>query len=170
MTFTEQVTATLIGTFGGFVGSLALFWIRQSFQEARREKALLTNLHYEIDYNINLLKTYEDEITRCIQAVGADSREVYLTIDYALIARYFSIQFYREGLISRHLHPDDVSKWNGFLATFCEGGETYVSETVEKWRKQEVTKEQAFKALEHEVNRVRYARKLSEYLKDKIKS
>ena len=97
MTYRQQIIATLIGTFAGFVGSLILFWIKEAFQKRKQEKSLVKHLRYELDYNINLLTKYEKDLTQSIEAVGADSRSVFSTIEYAKVARFFSIQFYREG-------------------------------------------------------------------------
>lgn len=169
MTFQEQVVATLIGTSGGFIGSLFLFWIKQFAEKRSKEKTLVRNLHYEIEYNIHLLKGYEMQLTECIEAVGADDKQTYLSIDYSFIARHFSIQFYREGLISNFLHPEDMKRWNGFLSTLGAGSQEYVQDILEKWRKSEVEKEDVFKALKHERDQVKYAREMSEYLKQKIK-
>jgi hypothetical protein len=169
MTFTQQVIATLIGSFGGFLAALAMMWIKQWFDDSRKEKSLLNNLRYEIAYNINLLNRYDDQITKCIEAVGADSKAVYLSLDYNLVARYFSIQFYREGLISRYLHIEDVKRWNDFLSTLSEGSEDYVSETIKKWRDGQASKEQTFNALKHERDQIRYAKELSDYLSQKFR-
>jgi len=169
MTFQEQVVATLIGTSGGFIGSLLLFWIKQFAEKWGKEIFFMHKLAYEIEYNIHLLKGYETQLTECIEAVGADGKQTYLNIDYSFIARHFSIQFYREGLISKFLHPEDMKRWNGFLSTLGEGSQTYVQDILKKWRKSEVEKEAVFKALKHERDQVKYAREMSEYLKQKIK-
>lgn len=169
MTFQEQVVATLIGTSGGFIGSLLLFWIKQFAEKRSKEKTLVRNLRYEIEYNIHLLKGYETQLTECIEAVGADGKQTYLSIDYSFIARHFSIQFYREGVISKFFHPEDMKRWNGFLSTLGEGSQAYVQDILEKWRKSEVEKDDVFKALKHERDQVKYAREMSEYLKQKIK-
>jgi hypothetical protein len=168
MTFQEQVVATLIGTSGGFIGSLVLFWIKQATEKRNKAKTLIRNLHYEIEYNIHLLTGYETQLTECIEAVGADGKQTYLTIDYSFIARHFSIQFYREGLISEFLHPEDMKRWNGFLSTLGEGSQEYVQDILEQWRKSQIDKEDVFKALKHERDQVKYAREMSEYLKQKI--
>jgi len=168
MTFNQQVIATLIGSFCGFLAALAMLWVKEWFHDSRKEKSLIKNLRYEIEYNINLLNKYEDQLTKCIEAVGADTREVYLTVNYALIARYFSIQFYREGLVSKYLHIEDVKRWNDFLSTLNEGSDAHVSDTLENWRKNKANKEQVFKALRHERDQIGYAKELSEYLKQKI--
>lgn len=168
MTFVQSVWAALIGSFGGFLGALVLFWIKVSWDESRKEKSLVKNLNYEFDYNINLLKKYDDQLTKCIEAVSADSKEIYLSIDYAFIGRHFAILFYQQGFISNYLHVEDMKRWNDFLSTLGEGSEAYVNEIVEKWRSDEATKDQIFKALKHERAQIQNAKELCEYLKQKI--
>ena len=80
----------------------------------------------------------------------------------------FSVLFYREGLISKYLHVEDVKNWNNFLITLSEGSEAYANETVEKWRNGEATKEQVFKVLKHERDQIKYAKELCAYFKQKI--
>lgn len=168
MTFTQYIIAALIGSFWGFVGALGMLWAKSWFDESRKERALVKNLHYELEYNINLLDKYANEITKCIEATAADSKEVYLSIDYTFVARHFAVQFYREGLVSKYLHVEDVKRWNDFLSTLSEGGETYATETVENWRKNEANKEQVFRALKHERDQIVYAKDLCTYLRKKI--
>ena len=45
MTFLEQVVATLIGTSGGFIGSLLLFWIKQAAEKISKEKKLMVEVY-----------------------------------------------------------------------------------------------------------------------------
>ena len=168
LSFQQQVIATLIGTFAGFFGSLILFWIKESRQKKNKEDSLITNLLYEFDYNINLLCKYETELTQCIESVGADSKSVYCSIEYDKVARFFSIQFYREGLISKYLHPENMKRWNDFLSSLGEGSEEYIKNRLEQWRGSNIDKETVFKALKHERNVIKYAREMSEYLKNEI--
>lgn len=170
MTYTQQIIATLIGTFVGFIGSLTLFWIKEWSQKKKQQKSLVEHLLYEFDYNISLLSKYEADLSKCIEAINADSRSVFTTVQYDKIARYFSIQFYREGLVMKYLHPEDVKNWNDFLSSLGEGAEAYILDTLEKWRDSNIDKQKAFKAIEHERNHVEYARKMCEYLKAKIAS
>lgn len=168
MTYQEQVTATLIGTFFGFIGSLILFWIKNSWEARQRKKALLKNLGYELDYNINLFLRFEEQLTKLIEVVSADSRDLFLSLNYGSIARFFAIQFYQAGLIAKYLHPEDMKRWNDFLTTLGEGSEAYAVNTVTKWRNSEIDKEGTFQALKYERDQVKYAREFSEYLKGKI--
>ena len=54
---------------------------------------------------------------------------------------------FRGALISKYLHVEDMKRWNEFLSTLGEGSEIYVNEVLEKWRKNEETKDETFKAL-----------------------
>lgn len=168
MTFSQYIIAAFIGSFGGFLGALGMLWVKSWFDNSRKEKSLVKNLHYEIAYNINLLGKYADQVSKCIEAVSVDSKEVYVSLNYGFVARHFSIQFYREGLISKYLHVEDVKRWNDFLSTLSEGSEAYITETVEKWRKNEASKEQVFEALKHERDQIQYAKDLCIYLKQRI--
>ena len=168
MTFQQQLLATLIGTFSGFVGSLILFWVKELWQSKNKKDATVKNLLYELRYNINLFGKYEAELTKCIEDVSSDSKNVYLTIDYEKVASYFSIQFYQTGLISKYFHPEDVKRWNDFLITVSKGSEIYVNEMLEKWRKSEIEKPKIHNILKLERDQVRYAKEKSEYIKEKI--
>lgn len=170
MNFCKQVLATLIGSFGGFLAALAMLWIKNWFDSSQKETVLLKNLRFEIDYNINVLCKFDDQLTKCIEAVGADSKSLYLSLDYNLVAHHFSILFYREGLITKYLHVEDVKRWNDFLSTLSPGGENYVMEVLEKWRHASIDKETVFSVLNHERAQVRYAKELSEYLKSRLAS
>lgn len=168
MTFTKQIIATLIGSFGGFLAALAMLWAKNWFDSSQKESALLKNLRFEIDYNINVLLKFDDQLTKCIEAVGSDSRSLYLSIDYNFIAHHFSILFYREGLVTKYLHVEDVKRWNDFLSTLSPGMEKHVLNTIEQWRHSSIEKEEVFSVLNHERSQVRYAKELSEYLKARL--
>ncbi len=168
MTFTQQLLATLLGTCAGFCGSLILFWIKEAWQNHRKKKAIIKNLDYEFDYNINLLNKYDKELTGCLEKIAADSKVVYSSIQYSKIFKYFANQFYAEGLFSKYLHPEDLKRWNDFLTTLSPGSETYFLEMLEKWRKSETTKADMHAAVEQERTNVRDARDMTVYLKAKI--
>ena len=170
MVIAQSILPTLIGSFGGSVAALVMLWIKTSYDDSRKRKRILKCLHYELDYNINLLSQYREKVAKCREAVSAGIRDTYLSIDYGFIARHFSVMFYREGLILDYLHVEDVKRWNDFLSMLGEGSEAYVVDTVQKWRDGREAKEQTFKALDHEENQIKYGVELCEYLKKKIRS
>lgn len=168
MTFTEQIWATLVGTFAGFMGSLILFWIKELVTKRGLQKSLINNLNYELDYNIALYKKYDELITKCIEQTGADDRNAYLNINYQYVARFFAIQFYQSGLIQKYLHHEDMKRWNDFMITLAEGSQQYVLKRLEAWRNGEIKKEEIFGALSYERDQVRDALKTTEYIKNKV--
>ena len=168
MTYGQQITATLIGTSAGFCGSVILFWLKELWQGSRRKRAIIKNLDYEFDYNINLLNKYDKDLTTCLEKIAADSKVVYCSIQYSKIFKYFANQLYTEGLFSKYLHPEDMKRWNDFLTTLSAGSENYFLEMLDKWRKSETTKTDVHAAVEQERTNIRYAREITEYLKGKI--
>lgn len=170
MTFWNHVTATLIGTIAGFIFSLALFWLKERLKQNRLINHLVTNLKYELEYNLNLFKKYSARVSECIEAINSDKKDVYLTLDYNFVASYFSIQFYREGLARRYLHYEDMKRWNDVVSNHSAGTEQYVMDVVESWRKSEIEKDKVFSALKHERDQLNYAIEMIEYLKAKIPS
>ena len=55
-------------------------------------------MNYEFDYNINLLNNYHDQLTKCIEAVGVDSKLANIDIDYDFISRHFRVAFIKKDL------------------------------------------------------------------------
>ncbi|MFI5330279.1 MAG: hypothetical protein ACHQ2F_04485 [Desulfobaccales bacterium] len=170
MKFWEQLLATFIGATAGFIFSLVLFWLKEQWKQNRLIKNLLVNLHFELEYNLNLFKKYSERVTECIEAVNSGNRQVYINLDYTFIASYFSLQFYREGLASKYLHYEDVKQWNDVLSNHSQGMEQYILDILESWRKSEVEKEKVFNLLKHERDNLNYGIKMTEYLKTKIPS
>jgi hypothetical protein len=168
MKFWEQALATSIGALAGFIFALILFWIKERWKKNRLTNQLLNNLHFELEYNLNVFKTYQQRVTECIEAVNSDNKEVYINLDYKFIASYFSIQFYREGLARKYLHYEDMKQWNDVLSNHSEGMEQYILDILESWRKSEVEKDKVFKLLKHHRDQLNYAIKMVEYLKAKI--
>ena len=122
-----------------------------------------------MQYNINLYEKCESEIQNCIEAISNDSRDIYLSLDYHFVARFFARQFYNEGLLLKYFHPEDMRRWNVILTQIDEGSDAHVTDCVDKWReKQEIERESVFRALKHEKKQVSYAKEMSEYILAKL--
>lgn len=170
MKFWEQLLATSIGATAGFIFSLVLFWLKEQWKQNRLIKNLLVNLHFELEYNLNLFKKYSERVTECIEAVNSGNKQVYINLDYQFVASYFSLQFYREGLATKYLHYEDMKQWNDALSNHSPGMEQYILDILESWRKSEAEKDKVFNLLKHERDNLSYAIKMMEYLKAKIPS
>ncbi len=142
--------------------------LKELWQDSKKKKAIIKNLGFEFDYNINLLNKYDKDLTTCLEKIAADSKVVYSSIQYSKIFKYFANQLYTEGLFSKYLHPEDMKRWNDFLTTLSAGSENYFLEMLDKWRKSETTKTEVHAAVEQERTNIRDAREITKYLKGKI--
>ena len=168
MSFWETALSSSLGAFVGFLGALIIYFIKEFRSRVARQKAVVSNLKYELTYNINLYSKFEGQIQDCIEAISNDSHDTYLSLDYDFIARHFARQFYNEGILPKYFHPEDVRRWNIVLSSVSDGSQAYVIESVEKWREQNIEKEKVFKSLKHEKTQVAYAREMSEYILKKL--
>jgi len=164
MSFLESA----LGPFIGFVGALILFFLIEYFNKAKQEKSIVKNLTYELKYNLNLYEKFEEQIQECIEGISNDKRNVYLNLDYDFVGRYFALQFYRQGGISKFFHHEDMRRWNISLTSISEGGEKYVTDSVDKWRDSEIEKSEVFDALNYEKTQIKYAKEMSEYILNKL--
>ena len=170
MKFWDQLLATSLAVTAGFIFSLFLFWLQENWKQNRLIRNLLTNLHFELQYNLNLFKKYSERVTECIEAVNSGNTTVYINLDYKFVAYYFSLQFYREGLASKYLHYYDIKQWNDVLTNHSPGMEQYIFDILASWRKSKAEKDKVFNSLKHERDNLNYAIKMMEYLKAKIPS
>ncbi len=168
MEFWDRVIASSIGSFGGFVGALGIYLIIVWIEKGKKQKNLIQNLKYEIQYNIHLFKEYSEQITKCIECVSNDSKNTYTNINYSFVASHFAVLFYQEGLIVKKFKPEDMKRWNDFLIKVSEGSEEYVLNELDNWRKSEATKEEVHKALDFEREQLKSAIETSEYILKKL--
>lgn len=168
MTFQQQLVSTLLGVFCGFMGSLILFWIKEAVTKASYRKNLVSNLGYELQYNISLFEKWEEELTKCIESTSADNRNSFLHIDYQYIARFFAIQFYQSGLIQKYFDHEDMKRWNDFMVNLGIGSQTYVLAQLDEWRSGKLSKDAIFNALDLERGGIRCALKTARYIKCKL--
>ena len=169
MTFCESALASSIGAFVGFVGALLIFFVKEWWQNKVRRTSIVENLKLEIAYNINLYEEFEKQIQNCIEALSNDSRSLYLNLDYDFVGTHFAKQFYQNGLLLKYFHPEDMRRWNVMLTKIGAGADKYVTACVDQWREEKVIdKEEVYKALKHEKDKVTYAKEMSEYIRSKL--
>jgi len=169
MTFLESVISSSIGAFVGFLGALIIFFVKEWWQTNTNKTSIIENLKLELTYNITLYNDFEQKVQECIEAISNDSKSVYLTLDYDFIGTHFAIQFYRNGLLLKYFHPEDMRRWNVMLTLIGEGAEKHVVECVDQWRDNEGTeKENVYRALNHEKKQLAYAREMSQYILKKL--
>lgn len=169
MSFCQSVLSSSIGAFIGFLGAIVVFFIKEWWQNANRNKSIIENLKLELTYNINLYEKYEAQIQECIEAISIDGRTVYLNLDYNFVGTYFAKQFYNNGLLLKYFHPEDMRRWNVMLTQIGAGAENHVINCVDQWReKKEIEKEIVYNALKHEKSQITYAKEMSQYILQKL--
>ena len=165
----QQVGSTLIGVVIGFGFSLLLFWCKEFYLYRKKKKDLLQCLNYEFEYNQNLFTKFLKKVDECIIAVNGDRRDTYLnSLEYALVASYFSQCFYREGLIIKYLHVENTKRWNDLLANNSVGSEEYIKERLEKWREEKISKTEIITSLQNEKTQLENSIEMIKYLKGEI--
>ena len=123
----------------------------------------------EITYNINLYEKCEKSVQDCIEAISNGSRSVFLKLDYNFVGTFFAIQFYQSGLLLKYFHPEDMRRWNVMLNQIGAGAEAHVTNCVTQWReKKGITQEAVYNALKYEKSQIAYAKKMSEYILEKL--
>ncbi len=170
MSFIQQLIASAIGAFLGFSFSLILFWFQKKYEDKKLKNSLKKNLQFEMEYNINVLKKYLEKVEDCISQVNADSKSIYLNLDYSFIGRYHSKEFYNHGLISDYFHHENVRRWNIFLLELGEGNHNYINKEVEKWRKGKIEKEDIYLALNQEKKHIKYGLEMCEFILTTVSS
>lgn len=168
LSFWEQAGATVVGVTVGFVFSLALFWLKEFISDKKKKKHILECLKYEFEYNLNLYRKALKQVNDCITAVGIDSKNTYLTLHYELVTTFFAQQFYKEGLLLKYLHWEDMNRWNDMISKHFAGSDKYVMDLLAKWRESETTKEDIFTALNIEKGYLENAIEMVNCLKGKI--
>lgn len=168
MEFWDRVISSSIGSFGGFVGAVGIYLIIGWTEKRKKERNLILNLKYEIQYNLHLFEKYCDQITKCIEGISNDSKNTFININYSSVARYFAVLFYQEGLITKKFNPEDVKQWDDLLIKVSEGSDAYVCNKLTKWRASETSKKEVHEALDFEREQLKSAIKVSEYILGKL--
>ncbi len=165
MSFGESVLSSSIGAFGGFLGALIVFFIKERCQCSIRKRSTIENLKLELTYNINLYEKFEKQIQDSFEDISRDKRKVHLTLNYHFVATCFAKQFYEYGLLLKHFHVEDMRRWNVIVTQISDGAEKHVIECVDQWRENKgIKKETVCDALKYEKAQIAYAKEMSEYI------
>ncbi len=160
MTFGQQVLATMIGAAAGFMFSLVLFYLKEYHSLRRLRTAARKNLRREFDYNILLIKQFDEDITKAIEMVSADDRSITYFLSYARFQRAFVQQYYFQGLLFEYFDSEDVAQIDNLLIRFAVGGEAFVNRSVDDWRTGQLDKPTTVKVLSFQRDQFRESSKI----------
>ena len=161
----ESFLASALGSFVGFIGALALFFLKEWRETRIKDQATIANLKLELAYNINLYEKLESQLGDVIEALSNDVKYFSLALDYKFVATHFAKQFYQSGLLLKYFHAEDMRRWNAMLSEVSEGADTYINEQVDKYIDgEDIKKDDLYKSLKQELKHVTYAKEMSDYV------
>lgn len=126
-------------------------------------------LRQQLEKATALLQDLERELERCIEAIIAGSGSTELRLDYGALNEVVSRLSEDIDVMRRHVAADDLAGWQEFMGIIGEGAETHAQRVMAEWKAGRCKREHAIAALDEEKNFVRYARQLSEYLRDTLR-
>lgn len=165
MTFREQLWASLVGSFFGFVFAISLFFITNWIQLWLRNKSLQKHLQRELSYNISWLQELADDIDKILRQIIADDHGIYHYLRYSYFQRYFIQESFRNGILYDKLNNEDISYLNQMLLHCDVGVEQYVNSLIAQWKNQQIDKKAAVDNFEFQKSElVRYKKHLEQLL------
>lgn len=108
MTFWQQVSATLLGTFAGFAFSLVLFYLTDRFKRQHDRGKILKGLRRELAFDLALFNSWLKAIEDCRLKVASGDKNVFTYLDYTRFLSIFIGHAVREGILYDLLTDDDL--------------------------------------------------------------
>jgi hypothetical protein len=118
MDFWQQVLSTLIGTFAGFLLSLALFYLTETWKNSRTRKDLGANIAKEIQFNLDFLTQYKTDFEKMLRQVTAGDKQIFTVFRHNKLQRLFLQEAFQKGLLYKNLSTDEVVAVDAMLSYF----------------------------------------------------
>ena len=131
MSFKEQVFASFIGTFFGFISAFILFLLTNYIRSLKINKNLKNHLKREFEYDVSLLQEWIDEIDTILRKITASDTQVYNYLKYSFFQRYFMQESFKFGIIYKLFTNEDIFNLNEMLVHFDIGGEQFVKSLLQ---------------------------------------
>lgn len=136
MTISQQVGASFMGTFFGFIFALILFFVTNNLISRRNKKNLRKHLKRELEYDISLISEWIEEIGKILRKVTSSDLKVFSYLQYSYFQSYFMQEAFKTGLMYNSLDNDDISQLNRILVRCNMAGERHVNSYIQEWQKQ----------------------------------
>lgn len=147
MTFSQQITATLIGTVAGFLLAICLFYLKEKWIRHYAIKQLKKNVVNEINYNIKLLTQVLTDLKKCIEKVTVNDRLAYCNVNYGRFARFFLQSYYQSGYMSDVWNLNDIDKLDNIMIYYTAGSDAYVLNGLNNWRNNAIDQKETLATL-----------------------
>ena len=166
MNFIEQIAASFIGTFFGFIFAIILFYITNKILEIRNKKVLLKHLKREFEYDISQIKGWIEEIDKILRKITANDSNVFSYLKYSYFARSFIQQAFNSGILYNKLNDEEISNLNTILSHCDLGFEGYINSLITQWKSSSIEQKEVLSKFEYEKEALsKYQKELAEFIK-----
>jgi len=173
MTFNQQLLASFIGTFFGFLSAIVLFLLTFYIQRKLANNIFKKHLKREFRYDIKLMKEWIETVEKVLRKVTAKDKQIFYYIKYSDLARYFMDESFKLGLIYNLFSDEQVFALNK-LVTHCSiGTEQYINNKIIAWRscpaaEEDKQQKELLEAFEYQKDELSKFKKLLDELLEKL--
>ena len=150
MTFTQQITATFLGSVFGFVFALVLFYLTEKLKEKRERKKLLRNLRRELQHDLDLITNWIGELEKLLRQVAAQDLEVFTYLRYSNYQRLFIDTCFARGILYDIVDNDHIANLNTVLTHLHVNMESVVNDSIQQWKEGKVERTRILQMFEYE--------------------
>lgn len=150
MTFTQQIAATFLGSVLGFVFALVLFYLTEKLKEKRERKNLLKNLRRELQYNVDLISKWMEEVEKTLRQVTAQDLEVFAYLRYSDYQRLFINMCFARGILYDIVNDEHIVQLNTVLLHLNANMEGLVNSSIQQWKEGHVEARKILRVFEYE--------------------
>lgn len=169
MNFYQQIIASLIGTFVGFVFSIVLFYLTEKWKSAHTNKNLSSNIQRELQYNVDFLNGYKDEFEKMLRQVTANTKPVYLIFKHSKLQRLFILEAFQKGLLYKYLTVDEINNMDVMINYFLPYRDQALNQILSSYNSGQNTAQSALATLEWDRDQIDLYIKILKNLKTKLK-
>ena len=155
MTFAQQIAATFLGSVFGFVFALVLFYFTEKLKEKRERKNLLRNLRRELQYNVDLISKWMEELDKLLRKVTAQDLEVFTYLRYSDYQRLFINMCFARGILYDIVDNEHIAQLNTVLLHLNDNMEGFVNNTIQQWKAGDVERKRILQMFEYELDQLK---------------
>ena len=150
MTFTQQVAATFLGSVFGFVFAMVLFYLTEKLKEKRERKNLLGNLRRELQYDLDHISNWIEELEKLLRKVSAQDLEVFTYLRYSEYHRLFIDMCFVRGILYDIVDDEHIAQLNTVLFHLNVNMENVVNNSIQQWKEGQVERTKMLQVFEYE--------------------
>lgn len=169
MKFGEQILATLIGSFAGFVLAIILFYITEKIKNSSTKTGILKSLKREFQYNLALIDEWLNNIDKILRQITANDLQVYSYLKYSGFQLFFLQTAFQWGILYNLVENEDIGKLNNILSHCSLLTENYVMDKINLWKSRQIDQKEALSIFEFQKEKLQTFKNDLQKIMQKIK-